>query len=120
MDTSYFKGFLKGLQIWENLDRNDRLKKAHQLMIDHQPEDALEILENIRLSPSEKTAVNLSGYLLKALCYAELGYNQSALNSIKTILNMTRLSLNPSYQYVLADTKKMAREIADEYNLRIN
>lgn len=120
MDSSFFKGVLKGLEIRVNLDRNDSLKKAHQLVVDHQPKDALEILENIRLSPSEKSSANLTGYLLKALCYAELGYSQSSVNCIKTIMNMTRFSLNPFYQYVLSDVKKMAREIAEEYNLKID
>lgn len=54
----------------------------------------------------KKSVANLAGYLLKAVCYAELGYNQSALNSINVILSMSRWTINPFYHSVLKNSKK--------------
>lgn len=119
MDNSFFKGLIKGIEIKEKFNRKDKLNEAHQLACQHQYERALEILENLQLSSSEKTVANLTGYLLKAICYAELKYDQSAQNSIRVILEMSRISINPFYVYSLPDIKQEARNIATEYGYNL-
>lgn len=117
MDKAFFKGISKGIEIVNNFDRKNKIKGAHELAKAHKCQDALDILESLYLSPNEKSVANLAGYLLKAVCYAELGYNQSALNSINVILSMSRWTINPYYHSVLKDSKKMALEIKNEFNL---
>lgn len=117
MDLSFIKGFIKGLEIQENFNRNNKIKEAHGLAVQGRFEEALDILENLRLSSNEKSCANVTGYLLKAVCYAELEYNQSARNSINVILNLSRFSINPFYQRVIGEAKEKARNIAKEYNL---
>ena len=113
----FLSGFLKGLKIKRNFDRADNIKEAHRLACQHQFQAALNILENINLSSDETSVANMTGYLLKAICYAELDYKQSARNSINVLLNMDRWSLNPYYHYVLSNVKNEARKIITEYNL---
>lgn len=117
MDGAFLKGIFKGIEIINNFDRKNKIKEAHELAKTHKCQDALDILESIHLSPNEKSVANLTGYLLKAVCYAELGYNQSAQNSINVILSMSRWTINPFYHSVLNDSKKMALEIKKEFNL---
>lgn len=113
----FLNGVLQGLKIKGQFDRTDNIKEAHRLASQHQFEAALNILENINLSSDETSVANMTGYLLKAICYAELNYKQSARNSINVLLNMNRWSLNPYYHYVLSDMKNEARKIITEYNL---
>lgn len=113
----FLSGFLKGLKIKGDFDRKDNIKEAHRLASQHQFQAALNILENINLSSGETSVANMTGYLLKAICYAELDYKQSARNSINVLLNMDRWSLNPFYHYMLSDVKNEARKIIAEYNL---
>lgn len=115
--SDYLRGVRTGLKIIDNFDRNDKLRQARDLALEHRYQDALNLLENVRLSDSEKSVSNLLGFLIKAVCYAEMGYMDSAKNSINVILNMDRLSINPFYQYALSDIKKGAREIKEEYGL---
>lgn len=110
----FFKGVRIGLDYIVNSDRKDKVMEAQRLAKEHMYQDALDILENVDLSPSNKTAVNLLGFMVKAICYAALGYKQSARNSVNVILNMDRLSLSPNYQMVLSDAKKLAKEIEEE------
>lgn len=113
----FLSGFLKGLEIRGNFDRKDKIKEAHRLATLHQFQAALDILENIKLSSDETSVANMTGYLLKAICYAELDYKQSARNSINVLLNTDRWSLNPFYHYMLSDVKSEARKIITEYDL---
>ncbi len=113
----FLKGFLKGLEIKGNFDRKDKIKEAYCLVTQHQFQAALDILENIKLSSDEASVTNMTGYLLKAICYAELDYKQSARNSVNVLLNMDRWSLNPFYQYMLSDVKNEAKKIITEYDL---
>ena len=113
----FLTGILKALEIKGNFDRKDKIKEAHRLATQHQYQAALDILENIKLSSDETSVANMTGFLLKAICYAELDYKQSARNSINVLLNMNRWSLNPFYQYMLSNAKNEARKIITEYNL---
>lgn len=110
----FFKGVGIALKYIVNSNRKDKVMEAQRLAKEQMYQDALDILENADLSPNNKTAVNLLGYMVKAICYAALGYKQSARNSVNVILNMDRLSLSINYQIVLSDAKKLAKEIEEK------
>lgn len=117
MINEFLKSFFKGLEIIGNFKRRDNVKEAYKLAQENRFEEALEILEEQRHSPGEKSVASMTIYLLKAACYAELGYNQSASNCVNVVLSSDRGSLNMVYQYAYSDLKRMAREIKQEYNL---
>ena len=117
MISEFLKNFLKGIEISGNFDRGERIKEAIVLMKEEMYEEALEILEDLQHSPSEKSAQCMVIYLSKAVCYTELDYKRSALNCINIILDCDRLSLNPFYQYTLSDIKVKAKEIKEQYKL---
>lgn len=117
MIEDFAKGFFKGLKLVYDIDRMDNIKEAHALASNHQYQEALDILEKLRLPSSENSAAVLTAYLIKAVCYAELGYNTSAKNSVNVILSKSRFSINITYQMTLSDAQKMANEIKTEYNL---
>ena len=117
MVSEFLKSFLKGLEIVGNFNRRDNVKEAYELVKNYQFEEALEILEKQRHSPGEKSVASMTIYLLKAACYAELGYAQSATNCVNVVLSSDRGSFNLVYQYAYSDLKRMAEEIKKEYNL---
>lgn len=117
MISEFLKSFFKGLEIAGNFNRRTMLKKAYELAKDYRFEEALEILENQRHSLGEKSVASMTIYLLKATCYAELGYRQSAANCVNVVLSADRGSINLVYQYAYSDLKRMVKEIKKEYNL---
>ena len=93
-------------------------RAAHELAKNNRFEEALKILENQKHSPGEKSVACMTIYLLKAVCYAELGYRRSAVNCVNVVLSAGRGSINLVYQYAYSDLKKMAEEIEKEYSLK--
>lgn len=118
MISVFLKSFLKGLEIVGNFNRRDNVKEAHELAKNNRFEEALKILENQKHSPGEKSVACMTIYLLKAVCYAELGYRRSAVNCVNVVLSAGRGSINLVYQYAYSDLKKMAEEIEKEYSLK--
>lgn len=113
--TTLLEGISSGLESSRNVRKKNDIKEAHRLASENRFEEALTILENVN-PRMMNIPMNIMGYLVKAICYAELNYSISARECLQIILNMPR-ALNPFYMYVRSDAQKMAQQIKNEYNL---
>lgn len=114
---TFLSSLLKSYKITAQDNRNRQIKEAHEICLQGRVQEALDILENLNMTDNENSVAAITGFLLKAICYAELGYTSSAQNSINVVLGKSRMSINPLYQYTLNDCKDMAKQIVREYNL---
>lgn len=109
-------GILTGLDSSKKVRKKNDIKEASRLARENRYEEALTILEQLNLRKDEYTAVNLLGYMVKAICYAELKYTVSAKECVRIILDMPA-TFNPFYMYARSNAKKLAKQIEEEYDL---
>ena len=119
--SSLFDDFNEGTQtgfdIQNIFDRKSRIKRAHTLATEHRYQEAIDLLEHVNLSSYDTSVVNILGYLVKAICHAELEQKSQAKSCLNIILNMSRMSLNPFYHMTLSRAKEEAKKIINEYNI---